>query len=59
MNSFDFYEDVLDTEKFATAFETLTDSGLFDGAIFDVDDCACDGDGVPFHHDWKGNKYFN
>jgi len=59
MDGFDYYEGVLDAEKFATAFETLTDYGLFDGAIFDFDNDVCKGDGVPIHQDWKGNKYFN
>ena len=40
-------------------FETLTDNGLFDGAIFDFDNDVCKGDGVPIHQDWKGNKYFH
>ena len=59
MNGFDYYEDVLDTEKFATAIDLLTDSSLFDAAIYDPSVNACDGDGIPFHKDWKGNKYFN
>ena len=59
MDRFDYYEDVLDTEKFGNELANLTDIGLFDGAIFDFDDEACHGDGVPIHHDWKGNKYFN
>ncbi len=59
MNGFDYYEDVLDAEKFGAALEMLTDSGLFDGAIFETNESACRGDGVPLHQDWNGNKYFN